>query len=74
MADAVVIRIFVETYEFIMHREREKASLWVFNERELTPEIYCFFENGICMEYINGRRFDWAELGEKPLTDEKIAR
>ncbi|XP_064637383.1 ethanolamine kinase 1-like [Lineus longissimus] len=73
-ADAVVVRIFIQAIEFMMNRERELAATMVFNERGLTPKIYCIFENGVCMEYIFGERFDWRRLAEKPLNDEKILR
>ncbi|XP_064636959.1 ethanolamine kinase 1-like [Lineus longissimus] len=74
-ADAVVVRIFIQNvYEFLMNRERELAATLVFNERGLTPNIYCIFKNGVCMEYIIGERFDWSVLAEKPLNDEKILR
>ncbi|XP_064636789.1 ethanolamine kinase 1-like isoform X2 [Lineus longissimus] len=73
-ADAVVVRIFLQVYEFIMNRERELAATLLFNERGLTPNIYCIFKNGVCMEYIIGERFDWSMLAEKPLNDEKILR
>ncbi|XP_064636864.1 ethanolamine kinase 1-like [Lineus longissimus] len=74
-ADAVVVRIFIQNvYEFLMNRERELAATLVFNERGLTPNIYCIFKNGVCMDYIFGERFDWSVLAEKPLNDEKILR
>ena len=72
--ESIVIRLWEQKWEYMVCRENDIAATKIFNARGVSPKIYCFFKNGVCMDFIRGERFDWDDIDKAPIRDPKLFR
>lgn len=65
----VLIRIYGENTERIIDRQVERLSMQLLHSLDMSPPLFCTFNNGMCYGYLVGEPLD-----EKSISNDKISR